>query len=159
MERLSKKTVSIAKLLRDSATLVLSGSNVKCDFAIANDLWPAEVDEGQIAQVIHNLIINARQAMPDGGTIQVSAENFALSAENNPFIKNGKYVKITVKDTGVGIQEEHLPKIFDPYFTTKEEGSGLGLATAYSIIKTSGIYYGRICRRSGNNILYPSPRF
>ena len=135
-----KKTVSIAKLLRDSATLVLSGSNVKCDFAIANDLWPAEVDEGQIAQVIHNLIINARQAMPDGGTIQVSAENFALSAENNPFIKNGKYVKITVKDTGVGIQEEHLPKIFDPYFTTKEEGSGLGLATAYSIIKNHAGY-------------------
>ena len=135
-----KKTVSIAKLLRDSATLVLSGSNVKCDFAIAKDLWPAEVDEGQIAQVIHNLIINARQAMPDGGTIQVSAENFALSAENNPFIKNGKYVKITVKDTGVGIQEEHLPKIFDPYFTTKEEGSGLGLATAYSIIKNHAGY-------------------
>lgn len=135
-----KKTVSIAKLLRDSATLVLSGSNVKCDFAIANNLWPAEVDEGQIAQVIHNLIINARQAMPDGGTIQVSAENFALSAENNPFIKNGKYVKITVKDTGVGIQEEHLPKIFDPYFTTKEEGSGLGLATAYSIIKNHAGY-------------------
>ena len=135
-----KKTVSIAKLLRDSATLVLSGSNVKCDFAIANDLWPVEVDEGQIAQVIHNLIINAKQAMPDGGTIQVSAENFALSAENNPFIKNGKYVKITVKDTGVGIPEEHLPKIFDPYFTTKEEGSGLGLATAYSIIKNHAGY-------------------
>ena len=135
-----KKTVSIAKLLRDSATLVLSGSNVKCDFAIANDLWPVVVDEGQIAQVIHNLIINAKQAMPDGGTIQVSAENFALSAENNPFIKNGKYVKITVKDTGVGIPEEHLPKIFDPYFTTKEEGSGLGLATAYSIIKNHAGY-------------------
>jgi len=135
-----KKTVSIAKLLRDSATLVLSGSNVKCDFAIANDLWPVEVDEGQIAQVIHNLIINAKQAMPDGGTIQVSAENFALSAENNPFVKNGKYVKITVKDTGIGIQEEHLPKIFDPYFTTKEEGSGLGLATAYSIIKNHAGY-------------------
>ena len=135
-----KKTVSIAKLLRDSATLVLSGSNVKCDFAIAKGLWPVEVDEGQIAQVIHNLIINAKQAMPDGGTIQVSAENFALSAENNPFIKNGKYVKITVKDTGVGIPEEHLPKIFDPYFTTKEEGSGLGLATAYSIIKNHAGY-------------------
>ena len=70
----------------------------------------------------------------------MSAENFALSAENNPFIKNGKYVKITVKDTGVGIQEEHLPKIFDPYFTTKEEGSGLGLATAYSIIKNHAGY-------------------
>ena len=135
-----KKTVSVAKLLRDSATLVLSGSNVKCDFAIAKGLWPVEVDEGQIAQVIHNLIINAKQAMPDGGTIQVSAENFALSAENNPFIKNGKYVKITVKDTGVGIPEEHLPKIFDPYFTTKEEGSGLGLATAYSIIKNHAGY-------------------
>ena len=135
-----KKTVSIAKLLRDSATLVLSGSNVKCDFAIANDLWPVEVDEGQITQVIHNLIINAKQAMPGGGTIQVSAENFALSAENNPFVKNGKYVKITVKDTGVGIPEEHLPKIFDPYFTTKEEGSGLGLATAYSIIKNHAGY-------------------
>lgn len=135
-----KKTVSIAKLLRDSVTFVLSGSNVKGDFAIAKDLWAVEVDEGQITQVIHNLIINAKQAMPDGGTIQVSAENFALSAENNPFIKNGEYVKITVKDTGVGIPEEHLPKIFDPYFTTKEEGSGLGLATAYSIIKNHAGY-------------------
>jgi len=135
-----KKTVSIAKLLRNSVTFVLSGSNVKCDFSIAKDLWPVEVDEGQIAQVIHNLIINAKQAMPGGGTIQVSAENFALGAENNPFIKNGKYVKITVEDTGVGIPEEHLPKIFDPYFTTKEEGSGLGLATAYSIIKNHAGY-------------------
>ena len=67
----------------------------------------------------------------------MSAENFALSAENNPFIKMENTYKITVNDTGVGIQEEHLPKIFDPYFTTKEEGSGLGLATAYSIIKTT----------------------
>ena len=130
-----KQTASIAGLIRDSATFALSGSNVKCDFSIAEDLWPVEVDAVQMTQVIHNLIINAKQAMPKGGTIQVSAENYTLSAENYPFIKGGKYIKIVIKDTGVGIPVNHIAKIFDPYFTTKIGGSGLGLATAYSIIK------------------------
>ncbi|MDO8142469.1 MAG: response regulator [Candidatus Brocadiales bacterium] len=133
-----KQTASIAGFIRDSAAFALSGSNVKCDFSIAEDLWPVEVDAGQMTQVIHNLIINAKQAMHKGGTIKVSAENTAVNAENNLPIKEGKYIKITIQDTGVGISEKHISKIFDPYFTTKEGGSGLGLATSYSIIKNHG---------------------
>ncbi|HHT9138360.1 MAG TPA: ATP-binding response regulator, partial [Candidatus Wunengus sp. YC60] len=133
-----KQTASIAGFIGDSAAFALSGSNVKCDFSIAEDLWPVEVDAGQMTQVIHNLIINAKQAMHKGGTIKVSAENTTVTAENNLPIKEGKYIKITIQDTGVGISEKHISKIFDPYFTTKEGGSGLGLATSYSIIKNHG---------------------
>jgi PAS domain S-box-containing protein len=130
-----KKTASIAELLKDSATFALRGSNVRCEFCLPDDLWPAEVDEGQISQVINNLIINADQAMPEGGVIKVRAENMTVKPEHNLPLKEGKYIKITIEDQGTGISKEHLPKIFDPYFTTKQKGSGLGLATAYSIIK------------------------
>ncbi|MBI2471893.1 MAG: response regulator [Planctomycetes bacterium] len=133
-----KQTASVAGFIRDSAAFALSGSNVKCDFSIAEDLWPVEVDAGQMTQVIHNLIINAKQAMHKGGTIKVSAKNTTVNAENNLPIKDGKYIKITIQDTGVGISEKHISKIFDPYFTTKEGGSGLGLSTSYSIIKNHG---------------------
>ncbi|MBI1910820.1 MAG: response regulator [Deltaproteobacteria bacterium] len=130
-----KKTASISELIKESADFVVRGTNIKCDFCISPDLWAVEVDEGQMSQVIHNLVINAEQAMPEGGIIKVSAENAVLD-ENNPLpLKKGKYLKIQIKDTGIGIPEQNISKIFDPYFTTKEEGSGLGLATVYSIIK------------------------
>ncbi|HLB05778.1 MAG TPA: response regulator [Thermodesulfobacteriota bacterium] len=135
-----KKTTSIASLLRDSATFAMRGSNITCDFSIPEDLSPVEVDEGQITQVIHNLIINAEQAMPKGGLIKVSAGNISVSPSNGLPVQDGEYIKITVSDTGIGIPKENLIRIFDPYFTTKEEGSGLGLATAYSIIKNHGGY-------------------
>lgn len=132
-----KKTASIADVLRDSAKFALRGSNVRCLFEIAVDLWPVEIDEGQISQVIHNLIINAYQAMPDGGTIIVRAENATLWPDEDTAapLDPGDYVKLSVSDDGQGISCEVLPKIFDPYFTTKKRGSGLGLATAYSILK------------------------
>ena len=130
-----KKTASIEELLKDSATFALRGSNVRCEFSFTDDLWPVEVDEGQISQVIHNLIINADQAMPEGGVIKVRAENMTVKAEDNLPLKEGKYIRITIEDQGTGIPKEHLPKIFDPYFTTKQKGSGLGLAIAYSIVK------------------------
>ena len=88
-----------------------------------------------MSQVINNLIINATQAMPEGGIIEVRAENMTEGAEHAIPLKEGKYIKISIKDHGIGIFEEHLPKIFDPYFTTKQKGSGLGLATSYSIVK------------------------
>lgn len=135
-----KKTTSIASLLRDSATFAMRGSNITCDFSISEDLSPVEVDEGQITQVIHNLIINAEQAMPEGGAIKVSAGNISVSPSTGLPVQDGEYVKITVSDTGTGIPRENLIRIFDPYFTTKEEGSGLGLATVYSIIKNHGGY-------------------
>ena len=118
----------------------MRGSNITCYFSIPEDLSPLEIDEGQITQVIHNLIINAEQAMPKGGVIKVSAENISVSPSTGLPVQSGEYIKITVSDTGIGIPRENLIRIFDPYFTTKEEGSGLGLATVYSIIKNHDGY-------------------
>lgn len=128
-----KRTVSVSGLIRDSVEFVLRGSSIRCDFSIADDLSPVEIDEGQMVQVIHNLVINAEQAMPEGATIAVSAEN--IDSRDTIPGRDGKYIMITVRDSGMGIPEENISKIFDPYFTTKDSGSGLGLATVYSIIK------------------------
>ena len=132
-----KKTVFISKLLEDTTLFALTGSNVRSEFFITGDLWPVEVDEGQVSQVINNLIINAGHAMLKGGIIKVRAENIVLDvdAKQGLPLKEGKYIKISVEDQGIGISKEHLKQIFDPYFTTKQKGSGLGLATAYSVIK------------------------
>ncbi len=107
---------------------------MSCKFEIAEDLWPAEVDEGQISQVVNNLILNADQAMPEGGIIDVSCRNIALGDEAAVPLKRGKYIQITIRDHGIGIKKEYLQQVFDPFFTTKEKGRGLGLATVYSII-------------------------
>ncbi len=128
-------TASVGRLLKNSVGFALSGSNVKCEFSIPDDLWEINVDEGQMNQVINNIIINAEQAMPDGGLIKLRAENVALETENAPRLKPGTYVRISIKDQGGGIPEEYLQKIFDPYFTTRQGKSGLGLSTAYSIIE------------------------
>lgn len=132
-----KKTTSISDILTDSVKFALRGSNIRCMFSIPDNLWPVEIDEGQISQVIHNLIINACQAMPSGGTIRVSAENVLLGPDHDLSLtlNFGKYVCLAVADEGHGIQSHLLSKIFDPYFTTKMKGSGLGLATSYSILK------------------------
>ncbi|NKE73787.1 PAS domain S-box protein [Candidatus Manganitrophus noduliformans] len=131
-----KRAMSIKKFLEDSIQFALRGSNVHAVTLIADDLWPVEIDEGQINQVINNLVINAQQAMPQGGTIEVRAENYlAVGTENQFPLPPGPYAKISIRDFGTGISREHLPKIFDPYFTTKQRGSGLGLPTSYSIIK------------------------
>jgi len=130
-----KKIISIPKLLKESAGLTLSGSNALGAFFIPEDLWPVEGDEGQISQVFSNLLINADQAMPEGGIIKISAENFLVEEKSALPLSAGKYLKLTFTDQGVGIPPQYLDKIFDPYFSTKQKGSGLGLATAYSIIK------------------------
>jgi len=130
-----KETALIKDILKESSHFVLRGSKSSCEFSIAEKLWPAEVDVGQISQVINNIVINANQAMPDGGIIQVSAENLIIDDGNELFIKPRRYINISISDQGVGIAEKHFLKIFDPYFTTKYAGSGLGLATSYSIIK------------------------
>lgn len=131
-----KKSTSIETLLIDSTNFISSGSNVKCNFFIDEDLYNVEVDEGQINQVINNIIINAIQAMPDGGNINIKAQNYTVTnKEKSLLLKNGNYVKISITDQGMGIPQDMLNKIFDPYFTTKKTGSGLGLATSYSIIR------------------------
>ena len=130
-----RRSASIADLIRETAGFALSGSKVRCDFDIASDLRPAEIDEGQISQVIHNLIINADQSMPLGGTLRITCDETLLGEGEIAPLKEGRYLRITVSDQGVGIPAEHLNRIFDPFFTTKEKGRGLGLATAYSIIR------------------------
>ncbi|HEX3048300.1 MAG TPA: PAS domain S-box protein [Bacillota bacterium] len=127
-----KKDASLIDLIQETAEFVLQGAVTKAEFDIPNNLWPVNADVGQISQVIHNLIINANQAMPKGGIIHVKAENIAI--EEKTHLAPGKYVKITIADQGIGITKENLSKIFDPFFTTKRDGNGLGLATSYSII-------------------------
>ncbi|MGH4122851.1 MAG: hybrid sensor histidine kinase/response regulator [Clostridium sp.] len=137
-----KKNIYIKKLIKKTANMVLSGSNNMCTFSIAQDLWPVEVDEGQIRQVINNLLINAKQAMPNGGNIEVCAANVYVDEKNKNNIKQGKYVMIKIRDKGKGILKENLERIFEPYFTTKNDGTGLGLAASYSIItKHNGYIY------------------
>lgn len=127
-----RKKVSIAELIKESTEFVLRGSNVKYELSVADDLWPVEIDEGQISQVINNLIMNANQAMPNGGVIEVIAENVPHGLERALVLD---YIKISITDHGTGIPSEDLSRIFDPYFTTKQKGSGLGLSTSYFIIK------------------------
>ena len=130
-----KKPTKITELIKDSASFSLTGSNVKCNLFIADKLWPVNIDEGQISQVIQNVVKNADQAMPDGGTVIIQAENKTISGNDPLPLKEGKYVWITIKDQGGGIPKKHIAKIFDPYFSTKQEGSGLGLAATFSIVK------------------------
>jgi PAS domain S-box-containing protein len=133
-----KRAVAISDLLREVTGVTQHSTHVKIYYSLPENLWSADVDVGQISQVIQNLITNADHAMPEGGTITISSEN-SVVAEHSPLpLRPGNYVKISVRDHGVGISQEHLSQIFDPTFTTKEQGSGLGLATSNSIIKQHG---------------------
>jgi len=131
----NRKPCPVDLLLRQSISFALSGSAAWCDYRIADNLWWCNIDENQIGQVIENLVINAKQAMPDGGQIVIRAENVTLPKEGLPALPPGRYVKITLQDTGTGIPADILPHIFDPFFTTKQYGSGLGLATCHSIMQ------------------------
>jgi PAS domain S-box-containing protein len=130
-----RKTGDIASRVRESASFVLSGSNVACRFEIPEGIWACDYDENQIGQVIDNLVINAQQSMPMGGTITVGLENVHLEDDEVGALREGNYVRLRVSDHGVGIPAEIVGKIFDPFFTTKQKGSGLGLATCYSILQ------------------------
>src|SRR5438477_3841219 len=132
-----KKVVSIGELLEHSAEFALYGSNLRADFDIAVDLWKAEVDAGQIEQVVNALILNAREAMPHGGTVRIRSRNVVFD-KPGAILPEGHYIKITITDRGPGIPDETRTKIFDPYFTTKSTGTGLGLAISYSIVKKHG---------------------
>jgi CheY-like chemotaxis protein len=135
-----KEVASIKELIEETVGFCLSGSNANYRLEIPDGLMASNIDKGQIDQVINNLLINALQAMPAGGTITVIAENFILR-EDGPAehahlgLLPGNYIKVSIKDEGVGIAPKDLEKIFDPYFTTKPQGTGLGLTTSYSIIK------------------------
>ena len=130
-----KKVIPLNELLDQSVKLSSRGRKAVCKLDAEDDIWPVEVDEGQITQVLNNIIINANQAMPGGGTISIMSRNVEVDINSRLNLKAGKYVKVSVSDQGTGIPEEYIDKIFDPYFTTKKDGHGLGLATSYSIIK------------------------
>lgn len=131
-----KKTVSIAEILNEATSFVLKSSNVRREAHIPAELWEVAADKGQISQVINNMLFNADEAMPQGGIVKVCAENILVDADSSLNLAEGRYVRIAIKDRGTGIPKDHLDKIFDPYFTTKKGGNGLGLAMAYSIIKS-----------------------
>ncbi|MBC2724368.1 PAS domain-containing hybrid sensor histidine kinase/response regulator [Desulfosporosinus sp.] len=130
-----KEVMSIVPLLNDTVIFAMRGSNVRYELELSDDLWMVEVDGGHIRQVVNNLVINAQQAMPNGGTVSLRCENKYLTEEEGLPLNIGPYLKITVEDQGVGIHKDQLNRIFDPYFTTKAQGNGLGLATSYSIVK------------------------
>jgi|GEM_PF-6031278 len=126
---------SIGSLISDVVSFTLSGTSIKSNITIPDDLWHVHIDSGQISQVIQNIVINAIQAMSEGGIIHIAAENMYFK-DDSSILPDGKYVRISIKDNGCGISPEDIPKIFMPYYSTKKDkGSGLGLATAYSIIK------------------------
>ncbi len=130
-----KKNFHIIDTIRETVDFVLRGTNIDCSFAANEDAWPVEADEGQIKQAVTNVVVNAVQAMPGGGKIIVGIENLKNTVEDAAGLKRGNFVKISIKDTGSGINEKNISKIFDPYYTTKPHGSGLGLAVVFSIIK------------------------
>jgi CheY-like chemotaxis protein len=121
--------------VREAALFAVRGSNVRCQFEFPDDLWPAHVDAGQIGQVIHNLVINADQVMPEGGIIAISGNNTDVEPDGHFKLPPGQYIRIMIQDQETGIKKEHLNRIYDPYFTTKQKGSGLGLTIVYSIIE------------------------
>ncbi|MDD3581903.1 MAG: PAS domain S-box protein [Desulfobacca sp.] len=137
-----RKPMLINELIKDGVNFALIGSMVRGELALPDHLWPVEVDAGQLSQVLNNLLINAEQAMPHGGIIKVTAQNITIDDKSTLPLRAGKYVKISIIDQGTGIPKEHLSMIFDPYFTTKQKGSGLGLATSYAVIRNHGGYIG-----------------
>lgn len=130
-----RKVDRLFPFVQEAAIFSLSGANVICTFKIAEDLWPCVFDRNQLAQVIDNIVINARQAMNNGGSLEISAENIVIKEGMHPLLPPGKFVKISLRDTGPGVPEDVLPRIFDPFYTTKEMGHGLGLAVCYSIVR------------------------
>ena len=129
-----KKTVYITDVIHESANLILSGSNIKLEFDFDEHSWPVDIDIGQLNQVLNNMLINAMQSMTVGGVLTIKTRNCDYVPEKIP-IPSGRYVSIAIIDHGIGIPRENINRIFDPYFTTKKQGTGLGLASSYSIIK------------------------
>ena len=137
-----RQPTRLTALIRDSVGLAASGSRLRCDFSLAEGLWLAEVDAGQIGQVIRNLVLNAREAMPEGGVICARVENVVLGPQEQPSLPPGDYIRVSIADSGGGIPKGVLSKVFDPYFSTKrrgtQKGMGLGLAICHTVIQKHG---------------------
>jgi len=139
-----KKVMAVVPVIKSTARFVLSGSRIKCKYFLSDNLHPVHADEVQLRQVVHNIINNARESMPAGGVITIRVDNVEITQKDNIPLPPGDYIKISIEDKGTGIKEEHLGKIFDPYFSTKglgvQKGMGLGLSVSYSIIKKHAGY-------------------
>ena len=133
-----KQVIQVRALIQQTSSFVVRGSNVHCEFDLPSNLWKTEADPNQIAQVVSNIVLNAVEATPNGGKIQVKAEIMTVPPTTVPYLSAGDYLCISVRDHGTGIAPEHLPRIYDPFFTTKKQARGLGLAAAYSIIQRHG---------------------
>ncbi|MBU0971570.1 MAG: PAS domain S-box protein [Proteobacteria bacterium] len=133
-----KAVAPLDPFLQETTRFALSGASVACDFVIPQDLWSCEFDKNQMGQVIDNIVINAHQSMPFGGKVTVTARNRVITPNETLALAPGKYVEISISDTGPGIDPHYISRIFDPFFSTKQQGTGLGLATSYSIIKRHG---------------------
>jgi PAS domain S-box-containing protein len=133
-----RQVIALPPLIREYAEFALRGSNVRSRIELGRDLWPIEADEGQVGQVLHNLVLNAQQAMPAGGEVVLSARNVPTGETVAGFAAPGPCVAIQVRDAGGGVPEENVARIFDPYFTTKPGGVGLGLPTAFRIVQRHG---------------------
>jgi len=133
-----RERISLEGVARGSALLAVQDTPVRCEFGIAEDLWAADADAGQIGRAIGNLVINAVQAMPGGGTVRIRGANVTIGQGEMAYVNPGRYVRIEVADTGAGIPRKNLKRIFDPYFTTRENGMGLGLTISYHIMKSHG---------------------
>ena len=132
----TKHKMQLAPLLKRGVMFALQGSRVIARYELADDLWQVDIDPQQINQVIYNLVINACQAMQGGGHLTVSARNTVIENDlGHQRLKPGQYVEVSLKDQGTGIPEEVIGSIFDPYFTTRKAGNGLGLFSCYSILK------------------------
>ena len=132
------EVVELLPLVQESATFAVRGRSTACRFSAAPGLWPAAVDPGQVGQVVQNLVINAAEAMPSGGIIEIDLENVQLEATGLGRLPPGPYVRLRVRDHGSGIPAEVLPAIFDPFVSTKQRGSGLGLAVCHSVVARHG---------------------
>ncbi len=150
-----KENASIAEIITENMDFILHGSRIKTSISIEDNLWEVKVDKDQISQVIQNIIINSMEAMPEGGIISVICKNVTSVKSHN---KKGRYVQIRIGDTGTGISRENIEKIFDPYFSTKETGSGLGLAVSFSIIKKHDGFIDVVSKpKSGTEIIIHIP--
>lgn len=154
-----KEVIQLNPLINESSGFVLRGSKSKYEYNQPADLWNVKADSSQLYQVISNIVINADQAMPDGGKITIQSENIIIDTDNSLNLSSGKYVKISIEDQGVGIHKNYISKVFDPYYTTKQKGSGLGLATSYSVIKKHGgqlTVYSEVTKGTAFHIYLPA---
>lgn len=137
-----RTAASLAPIIHGSVKWALSGAPVRCDFSLPEDLWAADIDERPIGQALRNLVLNAKEAMRRGGVISVSGENVVVHPRERPSLPPGAYIRITISDQGCGVAPEILPRIFDPYFTTKQRGDrkglGLGLTICQAIVQKHG---------------------